>query len=374
MFVVVFLMLGIATISADPLALSPGDVRIEQNREGGLDLHVRARAGIGSILITESTADPDGREHSYALRNPVWHPANGDELRKLDGVFLNAHEQSRFFLVSSSVGDHPDLGRAFRIFIPYIVEYGYPWTRSGEVYVGDRSWINIRTFTLPYADYEGTYLDNPFVIRVIQPSPRPETDDAPDTTVVPHMPLAVSAFASIAAETDGTAQMIDGDPDVMDAVRAVVRTLPETGLDLAFVIDTTGSMTGSLGYVQTELVPMLIADLARHEPLRVGLVFYRDYYDEYVVRHVPFQVDLAVVQRHVERARAAGGGDVPEAVHEALFTALTSLEWEQESRVAILIGDAPPHPHPRGRITGPMVYAEATRLGVEIHTVVLPHP
>lgn len=391
MLVVVLLLLGLASLPADPLILGPQDVRIEQNHDGGYDLYVRAADGMGSVLLTESTVDPEGREANYALRNPVWHPVNGDEPRKLDGEFLNAQERGRYFLITSTVREVPGLGAAFHLFIPYVVEYGYPWTRSGDLFVGDNSWINIRTFELPYADYEGAFADNPFVIRVMQPTPEappeappdapPEplpalTEDPPPPPVeVRHLPLASEAFAAIAREADGTAVEIDEADELVETIRALLETAPEAGLDLALVIDTTGSMLTSIDHVQRELVPMLLAEFAADDaPLRVGVVLFRDYFDEYLVKHLEFQEDLSLVQRYVDAARAAGGGDIPEAVYEGLFTALVELSWEQEHRVAILIGDAPPHPRPRGRITGSMVFHEAERLGVTVHTILLPHP
>jgi len=38
----------------------------------------------------------------------------------------------------------------------------------------------------------------------------------------------------------------------------------------------------------------------------------------------------------------------------------------------VLVGDAPPHPMPRGSITPEMVQDEAARNGVQIHTIILP--
>ena len=388
MLAIVLLFLGLDSLGADPLRLGADDVRINPSRDGGYELLIRARDGIGSVLITESTADPERRQASYALRNPEWHPVNGDEPRKLDGAFLNAQAQGRYFLVSSTVYDSPSMGAAYRIYVPYVVEYGYPWTRSGELYVGDGSWLNIRTFSLPYADYDGGFRDNPFVIRVSQPTPPdpPSTTDpaTADGTVAgdateavrplppeAHLVLAREVFDRIAQTTDGEARRLAAPADIVDAVSSL---LGDAGIDLALVIDTTGSMRESIDHVRRDLVPRLLAEHADNDPLRVGVVLFRDYFDEYVVHHLPFVTDLALVQRYVDGARARGGGDIPEAVHEALHTALAQLEWRQKRRMIILIGDAPPHPRPRGSVTAEMVFAEAQRLGVTIHTILLPHP
>ncbi len=377
-------LLAVSSLGAEPLALSPEDTLIEQSREGGFTLYVRAKPGLGSILITESTADPAGREASYALRNPVWHSVNGDERRKLDGEFLNAQEQGRFFLISSTVRDIPGFGAAYQVFIPYVVEYGYPWTRSGEIFIGDTSWINIRAFSLPYADYDGSFRDNPFVIRAVQPTPeeptpvepppQPDPEPEPEEPDTGHLPQAIEAFDEIAEETDGATLRIEDGKDLVETVRAILDETPDGGLDLVLAIDTTASMRGSIEHVQKELVPMLLSEMSRHDPLRVGVVLFRDYFDEYLVRNLAFQTDLDVVQRYVNAARAFGGGDIPEAVYEGLFTALVRFEWTQPQRVVILVGDAPPHPRPRGSVTREMVFAEAAERNVTIHAILLPHP
>ena len=360
---------------ADPLELAPEDLRIEVSREGGFNLYIRAREGLGSVMLTESTADPSGQASSYAYRNPVYHPVNGDERRILNGAWLNAQEQGRYFIVSSTVKEIPEFGRAFHLFVPYVVEYGYSWTRSGEEYLGDNSWINIRTFALPYADYAGAFRDNPFVMRVIQPTPQeptPVTEEEPEPE--PYLDDAAEAFAEMAEQTDALFTLVPSAEDLVREIKNIVQTIPEGGLDFALVIDTTGSMKESLAEVQRELVPMLLADAAHQEPLRVGVVLYRDYYDDYLVRPLPLQSDLQIVQRFVNAARAAGGGDIPEAVYEGIYTAVHRFEWEAPNRVVILIGDAPPHPRPRGRITRELVLELAAEKKVSVHAILLPHP
>ena len=74
---------------AQALFLASEDLMIEQSLDGGYDLYIRKTRGIESVLLTESSADPEKRVHSFALRNPEYHPQNGDERRMLDGEFLD---------------------------------------------------------------------------------------------------------------------------------------------------------------------------------------------------------------------------------------------------------------------------------------------
>ena len=46
----------------------------------------------------------------------------------LNGEFLDP-EKKLYSLIDSTPEPHDVLGSAFRIFIPYIVKYGYDWSR-----------------------------------------------------------------------------------------------------------------------------------------------------------------------------------------------------------------------------------------------------
>ena len=117
-------------------------------------------------------------------------------------------------------------------------------------------------------------------------------------------------------------------------------------LDLALLVDATGSMGDEIGYLQEEIRG--IAESVRagvpDVSLRFSLVVYRDEGDEYVTRVFPFTGDLDAFRRDLSAQHAGGGGDYPEAVDQGI-TALDQLDWRsgEVTRVAFLIGDAPPH-------------------------------
>lgn len=118
-------------------------------------------------------------------------------------------------------------------------------------------------------------------------------------------------------------------------------------LDLALIIDTTGSMGDELEYLKKEIDGIAAAIHARFPEVnqRYALILYRDTGDEYVVRKFDFMPKLADFRKQLEAQSANGGGDEPEALHAALETA-TKLEWREDAdtaRVAFLVADAPPH-------------------------------
>lgn len=120
-------------------------------------------------------------------------------------------------------------------------------------------------------------------------------------------------------------------------------TQEATLLDVMFVVDTTGSMGDELNYLQTELTPIINAIPYERSLLNVGLTFYRDIGDEYVVRSHGFTNDISRAQQTLNNESYDGGGDYPEAMDQALHQAIDA-NWQPNSkRILFLIADAPPH-------------------------------
>lgn len=123
-------------------------------------------------------------------------------------------------------------------------------------------------------------------------------------------------------------------------------------LDLAIVLDTTGSMGDELVYLKAEIRG--IAETIRKKfpevQQRYALVLYRDEGDEYVVRRFDFTGSLSDFHKNLSVQTANGGGDYPEAVHKGLEEA-NQLRWRESdtARVLFLVGDAPPHAQHMGR-------------------------
>jgi hypothetical protein len=347
--------------TGDDLTLGPDDLRIEQGIEGGYQLWIRQKPGMQSVLLTESTEDPVHKSASYAYRTLQPNPVNGEEKRLLNGEFLKPGHNS---VMDSTPEPDAAFGTAFHVFIPWVLQYGYAWSRQGEVQVLDGAYLSVRAFEKPYADYRGAFHDNPFVLRVTQrplPGP-PETNFMPDT---------VREFTKIAEET--RAETVKAVPDdLMSRIGAILEKQTGPSLDLVVAIDTTQSMEDDIPILRRYFVPLLQKGLKGVDSLRVGVVLYRDYMEEYLTRSLPFEKDLSMVQRVLDGVRCAGGRDLPEAVYEALYAAVHNYAWTAGNRLVILVGDAPPHPIPRGAITGEMVFAEAREKKVEIFTIILP--
>jgi len=118
-----------------------------------------------------------------------------------------------------------------------------------------------------------------------------------------------------------------------------------TRLDLALVVDVTGSMSDELQFLQAEL-DSIVASLNQRHPeldIRIGMTFYRDQGDEFVTRTFPLTGDGATARGNLGRQFAGGGGDYEEAMQDALVRA-AGLEWRRDAvKTLVLVADAPPH-------------------------------
>ena len=346
---------------AQDLSLSQDDLRIELWPDGGYHLFIRCKPDIASVLITESTRDPSFSAENYAYRAEERNAINGDEIRVINGAPISA-ESRIYSLVSSTPKWHPVMGWSYHIYIPHKLLYGYEGGRSGEVNVGDGTYLNIRAFYYAYADYRGAFNDNPFILRVSQETNRPLPQGA-------FMEETVSTFTQIAGDNT---QFANGPDDMVGKITDILEKEKGKDLDIVICLDVTGSMKPYFDAMRMKLIPMLKEMSADFASFRIGMVFYKDYYDEFLNKVFPFTTDFNLLQRNINTVRVGGGGDIPEAVFEALHAGATQLAWEAESRIMILIGDAPPHPRPRGKITKQIMEKEVSQRGIRLHAIILP--
>lgn len=362
-FCITLFLLSCVTM-AQNIKIASDDLVVEQEKDGGYHLWIKKKPQFASVLLTESTADPEKELAVYALRDPNWNYINGDEQRMLDGRFLD-NTKGLYSLIDSTAEKHSELGEAFHIYIPYVVEYGYAWSRSGELQVVDGTYLNIRVFSKPFGDYEGGFVDNPFLLKVTQkPLEGPPVDN--------YMPDTVRDYTEIAAEGGGDVLFSTGEDDILDKLSNILDHVDGKSLDLVLALDTTESMKNDIPHLRTSLVPLLQEATVGYDALRFGIVLYKDYMDQYVTKVMPFQPDLSMAQQVLDGVRVFGGRDIPEAVYEALYSGIHGFDWNADSRLIILVGDAPPHARPRGKITKEMVYNDANNIGIELHTIILP--
>jgi hypothetical protein len=157
-------------------------------------------------------------------------------------------------------------------------------------------------------------------------------------------------FLSYRAELES--RQMAGLPDFLEseqraaAERAAQRTA-HGKLDVALVIDTTGSMGDELRYLQTEFEALSSAIESAYPDAeqRWALVVYRDVGDVYVTTTYDFEASAATFRQQLLAQSAADGGDLPEAPDAALAV-MDQLGWRggpDVARLAFWVADAPHH-------------------------------
>jgi Mg-chelatase subunit ChlD len=145
----------------------------------------------------------------------------------------------------------------------------------------------------------------------------------------------------------GRALLQRGQRDQLQITLDGAHALAPTRLDLVFLVDATGSMADEIGKLRDSMRAMAdeMARLPSRPSICYGLVAYRDRGDAFFVRGQDFTDDLRAFQRGLAAVQAGGGGDMPEALNEALHTAVHRLSWRggDTTRLVLLVADAPPH-------------------------------
>jgi len=124
---------------------------------------------------------------------------------------------------------------------------------------------------------------------------------------------------------------------------------PKDRIDIAFVIDCSGSMGCWLTQAKNSIQHIIkdVSEKTQFKKVRFALVPYRDHEPSgvrgYVVQKYEFTSNIHEMQKNVSTLAPVGGTDNPEAMSCALATA-AELSWNRDAmQLLIHIGDANPH-------------------------------
>lgn len=324
----------------------------------GFDMYIRKKPEINSILLTDSPKDPKYLNHSYGLRALKHNPINGNEKRVLDEKTIEPKSQPLYFLVDSTPEPHKKFGRAFHIYLPNTVVYGYAWSRNGTVPIKTGSEINLRIFSLPYTDYRGPFIDQQYTLLIREPDRYP--------------PGLIEEFKEVSDATKG--KTIVADQGIQKGLDDLMNLSLSNGkaADFAFVIDTTMSMWDDMPGFKSRFGGVLSDIYSRYPQARIALLLYRDYGESYLTKYYDFTTNDDEVLSHVSDIQIMGGMDIPEAVYEALYEAANRFSWRNAERTLYLVGDAPPHPIPRGDVTKSMTIRALQKKRITVYPLIIP--
>ncbi len=160
---------------------------------------------------------------------------------------------------------------------------------------------------------------------------------------------------------------------IVDPIQPVA-TITQPKIEVVFVLDTTGSMSGLIESAKEKIwsIANTMASAQTAPEIKMGLVAYRDRGDAYVTQTVALSSDLDSMYAKLMDFKADGGGDTPESVNQALHDAVNNMAWSDDQntyKVVFLVGDAPAHMDYQDDVKYPTTMALAANKGIIINTI-----
>jgi von Willebrand factor type A domain len=149
---------------------------------------------------------------------------------------------------------------------------------------------------------------------------------------------------------------------------------PHERVEVAFVLDTTGSMGDLIDGAKRKIwsIASTVVETNPDADIAMALVAYRDRGDAYVVKTTPLSEDIQGLYGKLVKLEADGGDDTPESVNEALDKAVRGLQWTSGpdvKRIVFLVGDAPPHMDYSQERQYPAILKEAVGRDIVVNAV-----
>jgi hypothetical protein len=131
--------------------------------------------------------------------------------------------------------------------------------------------------------------------------------------------------------------------------------LRKVGLDVAIVVDATGSMQNVIDEIKHRLDDLVFTMQRLVPTARIGAVAFRDRDDgktataprqseDFLVKWTDLTFKGSKVKDFLDGIVAEGGGDWEEAVKDGFECAMKQLKWRPDAKkVIILVGSSPPH-------------------------------
>jgi Mg-chelatase subunit ChlD len=159
-----------------------------------------------------------------------------------------------------------------------------------------------------------------------------------------------------------------------EPVKKVEEKKIQPQVEVVFVLDTTGSMSGliegakrKIWYIANQIV------LGEPRPnVKLSLVPYRDKGDVYVTKVFDLTDNIDQVYTDLMEFSADGGGDTPEHVNQALYDAVNKISWSKDPdtlKIIYLVGDSPPHNEYQDVPTYEKLAESSIQNGIYINTI-----
>ncbi len=177
----------------------------------------------------------------------------------------------------------------------------------------------------------------------------------PDLTGAEVKDIVLASASGRFYYTGGYSGMVNAETAVIYALKSrdssvnrVINSDNANGLDICFVVDTTGSMGDDIDNAKANMARILEELDAKTDDYRIALIDYRDFPErtsskDYAAKvQLDFSDNKETITEAIYGLTLGDGGDTPETVFSALMTAV-GLDWRPDAAKAVIIlGDAPP--------------------------------
>ena len=142
-------------------------------------------------------------------------------------------------------------------------------------------------------------------------------------------------------------------------------------MDVCISFDTTGSMYSCINQVKKNIKEVVNKIKASIPNIRLSIVSHGDYCDGIdLMNYLDFTVDTDAIISFINNSKMTNGGDYPEA-YEYVLNKVQTLDWENNNKCLIMIGDAYPHKkndNPHG-LDWKHEVSELQKMGINIYSV-----
>ncbi|WP_422361133.1 VWA domain-containing protein [Reichenbachiella sp.] len=149
------------------------------------------------------------------------------------------------------------------------------------------------------------------------------------------------AFDFLAEQTEGESYSASNASQVSTTILEILTDHIESGADLVFLIDNTGSMSDDIANIRTN-----ISDILETLPsgVNVGVAEYGDLNVDPSVwfDYTDLTSDYSSIELYLDELTTTGGGDTPESVYDGIWETIDIMSWSSSQKMVIVIGDAPP--------------------------------
>lgn len=154
---------------------------------------------------------------------------------------------------------------------------------------------------------------------------------------------------------------------------SVTEPFEGAGLNISFIIDTTGSMDTYIDGVKEKAIEFSKVLQDKGIDYNLGLIGFGDLLEKEKPKVYKWTKDVLKFQKQVKRIPRTCGGDIPESALDALETGMAHLDKSKDKdtfgNIFILITDAPPHiPTVSGKSVADLV-AELQSKGITVYVV-----